>query len=395
MMKKKFSILITITLILNIAIQLFVNISFARANNQTEDKKKNSESYWSTKNAPMFYGTTKITLQKGIIDNFDILDSRFRIFAKDFEDGDLTPNITHSGEVKVNEVGNYEITYTVTDSHKNTTTLVVPVIVTEEENTKIIVERTIYTTPSVWNMDLAEFSRCNYGDRQILGVYLANNQSIKARIISSESALDINFFNNDKYTESSKTIPITGEWITLENTVGDIGYESVPLLRTKVLTIVVYNTLTNTVIPEYKAIDTITRYKVIENGIMREDMTEENAEDVAYEQLKVHLINIIETYQQKVTEEELQNKRVNYEEKTVIISAYNQLREKDKVPYTSLINSIKRGGIPQITVIAQSLEYDKGIPIDLYTLITAIDNEDGIIVVNKNSTVVKTDLNNI
>ncbi len=913
-MNRKISILIIITLILNIVINVFSNISFAVTNNQTKEEKKNSESYWSTKNAPMFYGTTKITLQKGIIDEFNVLDSRFRIFAKDFEDGDLTPNITYTEEVKTNEVGNYEITYTVTDSHKNTTTLVVPVIVTEDVDKKITVERTLYTTPSVWNMDLAEFSRCNYGDRQILGVYLSNNQSIKARIISAETALDINFFNNDQYTESSTTIPITGEWVTLENKVGNVGYESVPLLRTKVLSkentainksyvielqydetieplnyyhylddeqafrkdwinsgnrygviesetmllvvpfldmsymtnyyrngftsldkfleyyqkvvekmdeyvgldfnpekitdqnvrtkyvvkanahgvgaayyagdhvgvnnssmasffemnwgglhelahgyqgslgkgemllgevsnniighyiqidksiyfhsgnwlgelstieesrnaqrlegktflevdeptrlyviinllnsfekgttygklfswyreqlylgrrmtnqdayvegiaeiyqvnilpymeawglrlsdqvkakvyennyplmnilkdmvnddtlqaiidgeridrkyavvsneilqkyasdgnmtlqididdivqihgkiiqikdgkeiistikiedsqierqlpvgtyflqmpvingysyqytyvqikedmentytymyekledvnydnylmfrvlgynydtiayqltfkenykkaeirypnqsamsgneyikildakgdvvtediatggyfdfnkgtheitlepgytieicypnkfenkIVVYNTLTNAIIPEYKAIGTVTRYRVIENGIIREDMSKENAEDIAYAQLKVHLVSIIEAYKQKVTEEELQNKRINYEEKTIIINAYEQLREEDKTPYIELINSIKRGGIPKITVIAQSLEYDKGTQIDLYTLIHAIDNEDGIIAIDKNSTVIKTNLKN-
>ena len=912
-MKKKVSILITITLILNIVLQVFGNISFAVTTNQTE-KKKHPESYWSTQNAPMFYGATKITLQKGIIDAFDVLDARFRIFAKDFEDGDLTPYITHSGEVKVNEVGTYEITYTVTDSHKNTSTLVVPVIVTEEKNTKIKVERTIYTTPSVWNMDLAEFSRCNYGDRQILGIYLSNNQSIQARIVSSESALAVNFFNNDQYTESSMTIPLTGEWVTLENRKDGIIYESVPLLRTTVLSkentvinksyvielqydetieplnyyhylddeqtfrsdwlksgnrygviesetillvvpfldmnymtnyyrngftsldkfleyyqkvvekmdeyvglefnpekitdqnvrtkyvvkanrhgvgaayyagdhvgvnnasmasffemnwgglhelghgyqgslgkgemllgevsnnilghyiqidksiyfhlgnwlgelsvieeerntqrlsgktfleidepsrlyviinllntfekgttygklyswyrdqlykgrtitnqdayvegiaelykvniipymeawglqisdetkaniyenhypfmnilkdmvnddtlqtvisgegmdrkyglvsneilqkyttqgnmnlqieiddisqiqgkviqikdgkeviksikiensqieetlpvgtyflqmpvingysyqyayvqikedvenaeiysyeklentdydnylmfrvlgynydtiayqltfkehytkaeirypnqskmggseyvkiydtngdivtedvvtggyfdfskgtheitlepgyvieicypnrfankVVAYNTLTNTIIPEYKAIDTITRYTVIENGIMREDMSAENAEDVAYAQLKVHLVGIIEAYKQKVTEEELQNKRINYEEKTQIIDAYNQLREQDKIPYTSLIHQIQQGGIPKITVIAPTLEFEKGTPIDVYTFIKAVDNEDGVIAIDKNSTVVKTNLKN-
>ena len=48
--------------------------------------------------------------------------------------------------------------------------------------------------------------------------------------------------------------------------------------------IVVYNTLTNVIIPEYKAIDTVTRYTVIENGIMREDMTKEDA-------ATLHMIN--------------------------------------------------------------------------------------------------------
>ena len=66
-------------------------------------------------------------------------------------------------------------------------------------------------------MDLAEFSRCNYGDRQILGVYLSANQSINARVISSENNITVNFFNNDEYNETSKILPTTGEWITLEN----------------------------------------------------------------------------------------------------------------------------------------------------------------------------------
>lgn len=158
--------------------------------------------------------------------------------------------------------------------------------------------------------------------------------------------------------------------------------------------VVAYSTLTNTIIPEYKAIDTITRYTVIENGIMREDMSAENAEDVAYAQLKVHLVGIIEAYKQKVTEEELQNKRINYEEKTQIIDAYNQLREQDKIPYTSLINQIKQGGIPKITIIAPTLEFEKGTPIDVYAFIKAVDNEDGVIVIDKNSTIVKTNLKN-
>ena len=234
-MKKKISILIIMTLILNIVINFFGNISFATITNKTDNEKKNSESYWSTKNPPLFYGSTKITLKKGIIDEFNVLDTRFRISARDFEDGDLTPKIIYSENVKIDEVGDYEIRYKVSDSHNNETTLIVPVIVTDDEDATINVERTLYTTPSVWNMDLAEFSRCNYGDRQILGVYLSANQSIKARIISAENSLGIAFINNDSYNETSTTIPTTGEWITLENKKDNIGYDGVPLLKTTVL----------------------------------------------------------------------------------------------------------------------------------------------------------------
>ena len=110
-----------------------------------------------------------------------------------------------------------------------------PVIVTDDENTKIIVERTLYTTPSVWNMDLAEFSRCNYGDRQMLGVFLKENQSIKARVISSETDFRIDYMNNNSLTESHSNLLKSGDWFTIENNVNNISYDAVPLLRTPVL----------------------------------------------------------------------------------------------------------------------------------------------------------------
>lgn len=234
-MKRFLSLLIFITLTLIILLNSFSNISFSATAKKTNNVKRNSNSYWSLSNAPMFYGATKITIKKGLIDKFDVLDSRFRIFAKDFEDGDLTPKIQYSGEVNINEVNTYEITYKVTDSHNNTTTLVVPVIVTDDENTKIIVERTLYTTPSVWNMDLAEFSRCNYGDRQMLGVFLKENQSIKARVISSEADFRIDYMNNNSLTESHSNLLKSGDWFTIENNVNNISYDAVPLLRTPVL----------------------------------------------------------------------------------------------------------------------------------------------------------------
>ena len=232
-MKKKISILLILILLLNVLMSI---VSLGASKDIIENEKKNPESYWSTENAPMFYGATKIVLKQGIIDEFDVLDPRFRIFAKDFEDGDLTSEITYSGEenVKVDEVGEYEITYKVKDSHNNETRIVVPVIVTDKEDAKIKVERTIYTIPSVWNMDLAEFSRNNYGDRQMLGVFLGANQSIRARVISAETSISVAFLNNDSHTETATTIPNSGEWVTLENLKDEVGYDSVPLIKTTV-----------------------------------------------------------------------------------------------------------------------------------------------------------------
>ena len=57
-MEKKISLLIIITLILQLVLTAFNNIAYATSTNKTIDEKRNSESYWSKTNAPVFYGTT-------------------------------------------------------------------------------------------------------------------------------------------------------------------------------------------------------------------------------------------------------------------------------------------------------------------------------------------------
>ena len=110
-------------------------------------------------------------------------------------------------------------------------------------------------------------------------------------------------------------------------------------------------------------------------------MSKEDADELAYIQLKQHLVSMIEEYKQKVTEQELNNRLINIKEKTSIINAYNQLREIDQIPYIELINSIEKGGSPVITVVADKLDYDIGTQINLYSLIKAMDNEDGPIII--------------
>lgn len=199
------------------------------------EEKKNPNSYWSTKNAPIIYGATKITIKKGMIEKFDVKDARFRVYAKDFEDGDITDKINYTGTVDPSQVGEYKITYKVQDSHNNTTTLEVPVIITDEENAKINVERTIYTIPSVWNLDMIGVRRCNYGDRQNLGIYLPEGTSVKARTIQADNDINVQFITNDANKEISQTITKNGEWVTLQNTRDGVNYSSVPLITSTVL----------------------------------------------------------------------------------------------------------------------------------------------------------------
>ena len=156
----------------------------------------------------------------------------------------------------------------------------------------------------------------------------------------------------------------------------------------------IFSTLSGNVLPEYSATNTITRYVVINNGLIKEDMDEDIANEIAYEQLKPSLIAIIEEYKSKVTSTELNNKFINFKEKAKVVDAYMRLKEKDQAPYTSLITAIQKGGSPIITVKSENLKYEIGTTINLYNLITATDNEDGIITIDKNSTIIHTKFNN-
>ena len=156
----------------------------------------------------------------------------------------------------------------------------------------------------------------------------------------------------------------------------------------------IFSTLSGNVLPEYSATNTITRYVVINNGLIKEDMDENIANEIAYEQLKPSLIAIIEEYKSKVTSTELNNKFINFKEKAKVVDAYMRLKEKDQAPYTSLITAIQKGGSPIITAKSENLKYEIGTTINLYNLITATDNEDGIITIDKNSTIIDTKFNN-
>lgn len=68
------------------------------------------EKNYSKTNAPEFYGLTKAVIKVG--DDFASDDTRYRIFARDFEDGDLTSAIEIvSNTVDSSKSGDYEIEY--------------------------------------------------------------------------------------------------------------------------------------------------------------------------------------------------------------------------------------------------------------------------------------------
>ncbi|MCI6692277.1 MAG: DUF5011 domain-containing protein [Clostridium sp.] len=80
--------------------------------------------------APEIIGTTDVAIKVG--DKFEALDG---VFAKDFEEGDLTGNIVvNIDKLDVTKPGKYTVTYTVTDEVGNVTTVDRIVIIKETTN---------------------------------------------------------------------------------------------------------------------------------------------------------------------------------------------------------------------------------------------------------------------
>lgn len=189
-------------------------------------------SFYDEGQKPIFYGAAEITLSKNAIAAFDPDDARFRVFAKDYEDGDLTPKIVcKSNTVSPSVPGKYEVSYSVTDSHGNVADLVVPVTVTEEEGSQISVIRSIYAIPAMKNLTLTGTERCNNGDRQILGIFLPADSSAWIRAVDSDKDLQITFFTNTKTQNSFATVSAgSEEYSEIKNLRDGVSYDSVPLV---------------------------------------------------------------------------------------------------------------------------------------------------------------------
>ena len=189
-----------------------------------------SESLFSTKNKPVFYGATNITIDKNVVSSFDILDSRFRIFAKDFEDGDLSSKIECvSNNVNPTIAGEYSIRYKVADSHNNTTDITVPVKVLNEENGVCTIERTLYTLPNVDNLKAIGVNRCHAGDRQILGVFMPAGSEIKVKATTTDINLDLQMLSNYNNKISFANLKKDNtNFATIKNVATDGECDSVP-----------------------------------------------------------------------------------------------------------------------------------------------------------------------
>jgi len=200
----------------------FHGITMEVSNMQFESLERNYASNLSD-SKPEFYGTIGINLKVG--DKLDLTSSTFRIFAKDFYDGDLTQSIEIiENTVDMTTEGEYYIKYSVSNTQENTTEIVVPVIVDNNQNRTI--KRKIYTSEETWNTELNGVNKGNYHDRQNLGIYAHEGASIQIREINSDQTpITGKFLNNNDETETE--FNITKDWTTIT-----AQYDSVPFIKT-------------------------------------------------------------------------------------------------------------------------------------------------------------------
>ncbi len=86
MKKRRFVVVFAFVIMFVLSLGVFKVASTERVR-----AKEQSDFYWSELNAPVFYGAIGAKISKNV--DFSTSDPRFRIFVRDFEDGDLKPKI--------------------------------------------------------------------------------------------------------------------------------------------------------------------------------------------------------------------------------------------------------------------------------------------------------------
>ncbi len=185
---------------------------------------------------PEFYGTVGINLRVG--DTLDLKNSMFRIFAKDYYDGDLTNNIKIiENNVNTKKAGKYYIVYSVKNSKEVETKIEVPVSITSNGERTII--RKIYKLNTAYggeNVSLnADYHAGRIGiehDRQHLGIFTKAGAILKIRPVQgtfdSNNKVKIDIINQYKNRDLGTVgIEINDGWNQIE-----ITTDSVPFINT-------------------------------------------------------------------------------------------------------------------------------------------------------------------
>ena len=186
---------------------------------------------------PALSGAMKTWVYQG--ERFDYESSKNQVFADDQEDGDLTKSILQEGKIDTSKTGEQTITYSVTDSDGNTSTMMmtVDVLPKDADASRKNLKRKLYTLPSAKHLSDIGFNRGYNHDRQNLGFWLPKGAPMKIRLVNPEEfkgELRLKLLNNSAWTEKltvlnangepdgngikdSVNIPTDGSWVTVKN----------------------------------------------------------------------------------------------------------------------------------------------------------------------------------
>lgn len=183
---------------------------------------------------PVISGTSRIEVLKDT--DFDVNSVLNRVYATDYEDGDLTQDIEiTSTNVDTARTGSYAVNYKVEDSAGGETQMstIVQVVDSYSSVEGQAIQKKLYTKESAEHLLAVELYRGYYHDRQHLGIYLNKNATLKIRIANWEeywNYLTLDLFADDSSIEKSYSIPWNGEWLTISPE--DVSEDMVPFIRT-------------------------------------------------------------------------------------------------------------------------------------------------------------------
>lgn len=194
-----------------------------------------------TKNnqVPVISGTSYIQVLKG--DGFDAENILSRVYAMDYEDGDLTQAVQMvSSNVQKDQTGTYSVVYEVADRQgaKDTFTTTVEVVDAYNEFGKYM-QKTVYTKENAKHLLDVELYRGYYHDRQHLGMYLNEGATLYVSLLNGQEVnegrttpvdLRIDILGDDSDIEKSYVIPSDGNWLAIQGT--DVTEDMVPFIRT-------------------------------------------------------------------------------------------------------------------------------------------------------------------
>lgn len=154
--------------------------------------------------------TTKVVTIKVVLNNLPVINASDKsvsqgssfnaldgVSASDKEDGDLTSKITYKSEVDTSKLGNYDITYFVTDSYNQTVTKKVTVSVIE----KVLEEKDgeFYLHEINWNNDTKKYEISGYLIQ--VGVNNGINDNLKYQLILKNKSTGIRYeISVDRWT---------------------------------------------------------------------------------------------------------------------------------------------------------------------------------------------------